>query len=347
MKFSILIPVYNVEEYLEQCIESVLSQTYENYEIILVDDGSKDSSGEICDKYMAKFPDKVKVIHKINQGLISARRVGIKEATGDFCIFVDADDFVEDYLLQTVYDNLKKDKSLDIILYSFTYYRDGKRAERFKIVAEDGKVWEGDEKKELYRKLITTADITSLCTKAIRTSILKKDCTDYTVYYGKNMAEDLLQSLSPILESSKVKYIQDTLYNYRIVMDSTSHKSSLESVQKMNTVHVYDKIQKWLPIANLNDDEIKKEIAAKWFNDTLYLMSRCYEDASNCKERKRVVAYDWGCMLPEDVKNTRNEYENKSYQKLYGMLMKRDYFAIKIYFAKKRLYSIWKKGKLK
>ena len=94
---SVIVPVYNVEKYLNKCIKSILNQSYTEYEIILVDDGSTDSSGEICDKY--SFNSKVKVIHKENGGLSDARNVGIDLAKGDFITFVDSDDWVDsDYL---------------------------------------------------------------------------------------------------------------------------------------------------------------------------------------------------------------------------------------------------------
>ena len=95
MKFSILVPVYNVEQYLEQCVESLLNQTYQgDYEIVLVDDGSTDSSGGICDKFKENNPDKIKVIHKENGGHTSARFEAIKNASGEYSLFCDSDDFV-------------------------------------------------------------------------------------------------------------------------------------------------------------------------------------------------------------------------------------------------------------
>ena len=90
MRFSVLVPVYNVENYIEQCLDSILGQTFQDFELVLVDDGSTDRSGIICDEYQTLYPKQIKVIHKENQGLISARRIGIKEATGEFCIFVDS-----------------------------------------------------------------------------------------------------------------------------------------------------------------------------------------------------------------------------------------------------------------
>lgn len=90
---SIIVPVYNIEKYLPKCIESICAQTYRNLEIILVDDGSKDSCPQICDEYALK-DSRVCVIHKKNAGLISARKTGIKRAKGEFVLFVDGDDWV-------------------------------------------------------------------------------------------------------------------------------------------------------------------------------------------------------------------------------------------------------------
>ena len=100
---SVIIPIYNVENFVEKCIESILFQTIQNLEIILVDDGSSDGSGDICDVY-AKKDARIKVIHKKNGGVSSARNMGISNATGEYICFVDGDDFVADdyieYLLR-------------------------------------------------------------------------------------------------------------------------------------------------------------------------------------------------------------------------------------------------------
>ena len=92
-KISIVIPVYNVEKYLQECVDSVVKQSYKNIEIILVDDGSKDNSPKLCDE-LAKTDDRIKVIHKENGGVSSARNVGLANAEGEYIAFVDADDFV-------------------------------------------------------------------------------------------------------------------------------------------------------------------------------------------------------------------------------------------------------------
>ena len=91
MKVSVVIPVYNVRLYLERCVQSVLRQTYKDLEIILVDDGSKDDSGKLCDQ-LALSDQRIRVIHQENQGLSGARNTGIRQATGEYIIFLDSDD---------------------------------------------------------------------------------------------------------------------------------------------------------------------------------------------------------------------------------------------------------------
>lgn len=99
IKFSIVVPIYNVEQYLEECIKSIVQQSYTNFELILVDDGSPDNCLEICNKYQ-KSDNRIRVIHKDNGGLVSARKAGIKVATGDYAVCVDSDDWIDkDYLL--------------------------------------------------------------------------------------------------------------------------------------------------------------------------------------------------------------------------------------------------------
>lgn len=104
---SVIIPVYNVEKYLHKCVDSVLAQTYQNLEIILVDDGSTDSSGKICDEYAQK-ENRINVIHKKNGGLSSARNAGIDIAKGEFLAFIDSDDWVDAQFIEILYETLCK-----------------------------------------------------------------------------------------------------------------------------------------------------------------------------------------------------------------------------------------------
>lgn len=106
-KISIIVPIYNVENYLRKCLDSILNQTYKNIEIILIDDGSKDSSGDICDEYALKSK-KIKVIHKENAGLSATRNLGIEISTGDYIAFIDSDDYITEDYCEMLYSALKE-----------------------------------------------------------------------------------------------------------------------------------------------------------------------------------------------------------------------------------------------
>ena len=117
MTVSIIIPVYNVEPYLPRCVESILAQTYTDWELILVDDGSPDRCPEMCDAYAAS-DKRIKVIHKVNGGLSDARNHGLDAATGDYILFVDSDDYIHPHMLQTM-TRLAKEKDADIVQCSY------------------------------------------------------------------------------------------------------------------------------------------------------------------------------------------------------------------------------------
>ena len=120
--FSIVVPVYRVEQYLKNCVDSILAQNCDNFELILVDDGSPDKCPEICDRYV-KDDLRVTVIHKTNGGLSSARNAGIKAARGKYIIFVDSDDYWNsDKALSILYDKLNREKQIDVLLYNSIDY---------------------------------------------------------------------------------------------------------------------------------------------------------------------------------------------------------------------------------
>lgn len=107
---SIIVPVYNVEKYLNQCIDSLINQTYKELQIILIDDGSSDESGKICDEY-AKKDKRIEVIHKENGGLSSARNMGLKKVRGEYVAFIDSDDYVLDHFVETLVRNIEKNQA--------------------------------------------------------------------------------------------------------------------------------------------------------------------------------------------------------------------------------------------
>lgn len=135
IKISFIIPIYNAEEYLKECIDSILNQDYKNIEIVLVNDGSKDGSGKICDEYSEKY-EFIKTIHKENGGVSSTRNAGLKAATGDYIFFMDNDDWLAENILGKVVDIIKK-TNVDLIINRYYIYEDGKTSVGNKFIEKE------------------------------------------------------------------------------------------------------------------------------------------------------------------------------------------------------------------
>ena len=118
---SVIVPVYKVEKFLDRCINSIIQQTFTNLEIILVDDGSPDRSGEICDDYVSRFK-KFKVIHKENKGVSNARNKGIELSQGEYLLFVDSDDFLSETYLSSIYSVIEKSNPSVVVNSSYYIY---------------------------------------------------------------------------------------------------------------------------------------------------------------------------------------------------------------------------------
>ena len=136
---SIIVPVYNVEYYLHECLESLVNQTYFNLEIILIDDGSKDASGKICDEYAAK-DSRIVVVHQENAGVSQARNCGIEMASGEYIMFVDSDDWVDSDICAVLMDSLSKYKTESSMC---TYVREYTNNSLVKNIYDVDKVLDG------------------------------------------------------------------------------------------------------------------------------------------------------------------------------------------------------------
>lgn len=347
MKFSVLIPVYNAEKYIDECLTSILGQTYTDFEVVLVDDGSTDSSGEICDRYALK-DERVRVIHKKNGGSLSSRCVAISEAEGDYCIFVDADDFISRKLLEVVSGLLADD--VDMVIYNYRYYCNGKFKERNKHIFNDGEVFCGENKKVLYDNIINTIDIAPIWMKAIKTEILKSDKTDYSVFYKHNMGEDVFQFLYPLTYSKKIVYTSEALVNYRYDNESVSRTVNIASPEKETVLYLYKAYKNYLKIWNMPDiHKYEEQIDAKEIYHALYVFRKLYMQAKTSAEKKRLLTYDWKSFAEDDV---HNEYSNNNYlspesKRLWGYIDSGKTFRIKIYFFFKKAEQRIKKAKRK
>ncbi len=217
---SIIVPVYKVERYLSQCIDSIINQTYTNLEIILVDDGSPDNCGMICDEY-ARLDNRIKVIHKENGGLSSARNAGLDIATGEYIGFVDSDDYIDDLLVSETINIIKKE---NVDLVKFGYYKEGKH---FKIknnfVLPTNKPIDSTGE-EVRNNIFKTDNLCTCWGNIYKANIAKKIMFDNSISVG----EDFLYVTNYLTKCNKI-YISDKhYYHYIINQNSLTHKFDMQ-----------------------------------------------------------------------------------------------------------------------
>ena len=223
IKFSVIIPVYNAEKYIEACIESVLNQSYQNFELILVNDGSSDNSGDICSRYADKITN-VFAYHKENSGVIHTRRYALERAIGDYCVFVDADDSLKKDTLQILHDTIRK-YECDCVIYGYDRVQNGTIVNKSQEETETCIT----DKRMLYRKCFFSSEYNQLCRKAVKRSVFKR--VDYSSYYHISRGEDLLQSIDVLENSTSVVFIKDRLYNYTLNPNSITEAVKYESYE--------------------------------------------------------------------------------------------------------------------
>ncbi len=211
MKFSVIVPVYKAEKYLPQCVESILNQEYDDFELILVDDGSPDNSPAICDEYAEK-DNRVKVIHKPNGGASDARNEGIKSAVGDYLMFIDSDDYWDDTsVFDKVSDTFKRTKA-DLVQFGHKkfYINDNK------IISPQTRnmtAYNGRSTKEIVSTLVKTNVLTIA---AWSMAISREFIVNNEIYFIKGKkTEDLEWAIHLYAHEPKWSFIDDVFYVYR------------------------------------------------------------------------------------------------------------------------------------
>ncbi len=207
---SIIIPVYNVEQYLDYCIQSVLSQDYTNLEIILIDDGSTDSSGQKCDEY-ADRDQRVKVIHQKNGGLSSARNTGLKEMTGEYFSFIDSDDYVRTDYISRMYRIIDEDKS-DMVVCS---YKKVIGNEDYSVTSGCDNIHAVYDKEEIKLEMVSRK-----IPMYAHGKLYKKEFAEYMDFPEGRLFEDILTCWNVIKQVEKVSYSDVKIYFYRQRIDS-------------------------------------------------------------------------------------------------------------------------------
>lgn len=235
MKYSIIIPVYNVEEYLDRCLKSILNQTYSNYEVIIVNDGSPDNSDNIIKSY-EKEDKRFKGYKKVNGGLSDARNYGLKYATGDYLIFIDADDYIENNYLEKVNDVLEKNKDIDVLKFKIKLVDEGGNLIRM----ENGLNKEGVTS---FEELVKLEFLEPAWSYVYKLSFWKEN--NFTYLKGM-IHEDFGLTPEILMKANKIYYLNSYLYNYVQRNGSIMSSNNKEKLHKKayDMLYQYDRLIK-------------------------------------------------------------------------------------------------------
>lgn len=271
-KISIVVPVYNVEKDLQRCVESIIKQSYPLWELWLINDGSTDSSADLCEKFAA-YDNRIRVIHKENGGVSSARNVGIDNASGDYVIFVDSDDYLEENTLELM---LKAaiSANADVVLCGFIY----------RIMSENSTIrnvpqhpFVGDNDSflanyfwEVYQKDL----INPPWNKLIRRELLQENDLKFNINFS--ILEDIAFSIQVLEKSSKIVILQEALYNYCFKQQGNLvnkfHQNFFEALLNLDEC-----LRQYFTIEdNTGLDDIRQQI---FFQKTLAYLRKMYVES--------------------------------------------------------------------
>ena len=285
-KISIIIPVYNTEQYLVECIESIIKQNYDDYEIILVNDGSKDNSGLICDSYAKQYKN-IKVIHKNNGGLSDARNEGLKLAKGEYVLFIDSDDYIYPNSLKKISKILNESNEVDLVfLEALKFYPNGKIETLNNGLKRENISLKSHE--EVLQFLCSLSKFpASAWSKIVKRELIIKN----NLYFEKDLiSEDVDWTLNLLIYAEKFDYCGDNYYCYRQNrLDSITNNLGIKSFNSL-----YYIIDKWCK--SLDEDT--------WYTNYFliylsyeYMMLLTIYAYLNKKERKMVknnlIRYVW------------------------------------------------------
>lgn len=287
MQFSVILPVYNVEKYLEECVESILAQTFSDYEIILVDDGSTDTSPAICDEYAQKY-DFIRVIHKKNGGLSDARNAGTNIAKGDYLIYIDSDDFLtSEHFLQDLSERAKE--SADLIFYKYVKFFDDSKQYGTCAFSYQSAL-KADTYAEQIKALVEADAFYGMAwIKALKREFIEKNNIQFEVGL---LGEDMEWNYHVVFYAKSLSLLDQSYLAYR------QRKGSITTTHKLKNLTDFIYIlQKWSERIReeVEDEALKVALfgsLAKYYSNLLVVYARL-KDKKKKECKKRIQSLRW------------------------------------------------------
>lgn len=282
MTFSVIVPVYNVEKYIVQCVESILLQSYKDFELILVDDGSTDGSGKICDDFAAS-DHRIRVIHKENGGLSAARNTGIKAATGDYLVFLDSDDFwLTEQVLTHVAQMLDR-TAATVVQFGYEFFRDNENV-LVKGSIRNYSIYNGESTDDIIYNLVKIGGLEiSACSMAVsREFILENEL----FFKDKLKTEDLEWAIRLIICKPIFFCSDEYLYAYR-----KQHTGRITS--KIDYYHLCQYcwiLENSMARVECCSNKLKFALMSYLMYHTLIASALCYRVRLERKQRKEILS---------------------------------------------------------
>lgn len=277
---SVVVPIYNVERYLSKCIDSIINQTYCNFELILVDDGSTDNSGMICDKY-AETDIRIKIIHKKNGGLSDARNVGISLANGDYITLIDSDDYIDSKFLENFINIIRKQDADLIVTGLIDFYDSDKN-----VSAKNSSEFEILNREQTYKKMLLQDGMDVNATA----KLYKKSIFDNIRYPVGELYEDI-KVIYDVVEASNI-IIFSKYKGYFYLQRSDSIMYSNMSKKKLMLLVTVDKLKN---LIHKNYPNIEEAAIRRYIYCNFHLLGRAIFDKkflAECKDmRKNILKY--------------------------------------------------------
>lgn len=284
-RISIIVPIYKVENYLERCINSILNQTFKDYELLLIDDGSPDNCANICDKF-SKIDSRIKVIHQQNHGVAYTRNVGISLAKGEYVTFVDSDDYVDKDFLSELYNKAEQQK-LDFVYCNYFRCKSNKQEE---ITEKECHA----PMEAINASLEGTLD-GYLWLKLIRNSILKENCI--TFEENINLWEDIIFTIKVLFSCKSVGYVNKCLYYYNTDNQNSYCNKNYQNRNK-DLLNAENYIEEFLKNNNYCEIEYIYKLQIK-------VVLLIFYSAKTIKEKKKALSL---------FNNSKKIYKNKEIQ---------------------------------
>lgn len=272
---SIIIPAYNVQKHIEECIKSVEKQTYKNFEIIIINDGSIDNTKIICEKLQKEYKNII-LINQKNAGVSASRNAGIDKAKGNYIMFIDSDDFIENNMLE----KMIKNQNSDLIISNYKKYYSEKNIIYNTAVEE--KLYSKKEILEDFWKLYNSSLINSPCFRLYKRNIIIDNSIKFDLNY--ELGEDLIFNLEYIDKCKSIKIVEDYLYNYRYSINSLTTKYREDYLEIQFKLINY--IKKFLINNNKYDQKNQEELNKNICDIIVSSVQNLFLESSNLTQKE-------------------------------------------------------------